>query len=551
VLRSRIRRHCSLFGVGLVMATGFVATGGVAGGSTAGATSSSAPVCSTSTATPRTGVFAGTGSPSGISSFESTTGANVSLGSDYLPFTSGFAGMSNAQDLEWWTAPWVGAGCQLVLGVPMIPENSNGVPAGTLADGAAGKYNNYFRALASTLLSAGLGNSILRLGWEFSGSWYPWSVSNATEAENFAKYWRQIVIAMRGVSGTHFTFDWNPAGGFTTWPIDDAYPGNDYVEYVGLDRFDQTWLSPLTPELAWNNLTTMADGMGWLVKFGAAHDKPLTLSEFGVSLRSDGRGLGDDPYFINQMAAWIASNNVAFDLYYNSDSQAPDQYDAITDGNFPNALTAYEADFDPAPSGGSHSGTPGPLPTTTMVEVSPTAPQYGQGITATVAVVPYTATGTVQLAVDGVDVGGPMQLSAGTAYTSLPALAVGGHTVTAVYSGASTDQPSQGTLSFQDAAAQTTLSTVWTGLWGSAQTPSFTMTGTLESTATDTDLSGQSITFTADNGAGSCRAVTDSSGTADCSITLPNTSDEPNSYTGAYAGTTDYQSSSGTSPITD
>jgi hypothetical protein len=260
-----------------------------------------------------------------------------------------------------------------VLGVPIIPTSSSGTPAGTLAGGAAGDYNSYYTTLAQTLVDAGDGGVTLRLGWEFDGGWFTWSVANDADALNFAAYWRQIVTTMRAVTGANFKFDWNPSGGATTWPINDAYPGDAYVDDVGLDRYDETWATPVTPQVAWNDLTTMQDGMNWLVSFGAAHDKPLTLPEWGESIRSDGHGVGDDPYFINQMKAWIDSHNVAFANYFNSD-QAASQYDALTDGKFPNALSAFASDFGSTATGEVGSPPPATTTTTTTTTTLPPAP---------------------------------------------------------------------------------------------------------------------------------------------------------------------------------
>jgi hypothetical protein len=356
------RRH--VIGSTLLIAVGLVSLGTVGSAPTpAGATAGSAPVCSATPSSPAMGAYAGPASPAGLASFAAQTGTRLTLAADYLPANAGFAGMSNAQSLSWLTGPWQGSGCQLVLGVPMIPTNAGGAPAGTLADGAAGAYNSTFTTLAQTLVSAGFGNAILRLGWEFDGGWYPWSVTNNTEAAEFASYWRQIVTTMRAVPGADFGFDWNLSGGWISWDIDDAYPGNAYVDYIGLDRYDQTWQTPQTPQVAWNDLATMPDGLNWLASFGAANGKPLTIPEWGVAIRSDGHGLGDDPYFVNQMASWIASNNVAFTSYFNFD-QVPSQYDAITDGQFPDALSVFKADFGVS-AGSAPSAPPPPPPTTT------------------------------------------------------------------------------------------------------------------------------------------------------------------------------------------
>jgi hypothetical protein len=69
----------------------------------------------------------------------------------------------------------------------------------------------------------------------------------------------------------------------------------------------------------------------------------VVFPEWGLAIRGDGHGLGDDPTFIQNMAGWMAGHDVAFDDYFNFDVSG--QVDAITDGNFPASLAAYRADF--------------------------------------------------------------------------------------------------------------------------------------------------------------------------------------------------------------
>jgi len=299
------------------------------------------------------GDYAGNDSPQGISSFGSTTGTHPTLATDYLVGSNGWGAMESTGNLS----SWRGSGYRLVLGVPIIPDGTGG----TLAAGASGAYNSYFVTLAQNLVSGGLGNAVLRLGWEFNGNWYNWYVGNSTDAANFAAYWRNIVTAMRSVSGQSFSFLWNPNGsGPTNYTPDQAYPGDSYVDYVGTDIYDNCWCSPQTPQNAWSAQLSQAWGLNWLAGFAAAHGKAIAFPEWSVDYRSDGHGLGDDPYFINQFATWIAQNNVAFSDIFAFDTS--DQQNDITDGRFPNALAAFRADF----GGASASlGSPSPSPTTT------------------------------------------------------------------------------------------------------------------------------------------------------------------------------------------
>ncbi len=141
--------------------------------------------------------------------------------------------------------------------------------------------------------------------------------------------------------GQQFRFLWNPnGGGPTSWNLELAYPGSAYVDYIGTDVYDEYWGSPFTPQASWNNAVNQTWGLNWLATFAAAQGRPIAIPEWSVDFRSDGHGLGDDPYFINQFANWIAANNVAFTSIFSYNDTAGGQDNDITDGSFPNALAA-------------------------------------------------------------------------------------------------------------------------------------------------------------------------------------------------------------------
>ena len=289
------------------------------------------------------GVYAGLANPSGIANFASATGTHPKLASDYLPISSGWAGMDGAGgSLNWLLGAYEGTGYNLALGVPIVPTDSSGNAQGTLAGGAAGNYDSYFVTLAETLVSAGFGGAYLRLGYEFNGNWNPWQVTDSTDAAAFVSYWQNIVTAMRSVPGANFKFVWNPSAGIDdSYSPAQAYPGDAYVDYIGLDTYDDFWGTPFTPQAAWSNLLTQLWGLNWLSSFAASESRPMALPEWGVA--NDSHGLGDDPYFVNQLAAWLVANHVAWTSYFACNTSGGDYN--ITDGYFPNALAAFKADF--------------------------------------------------------------------------------------------------------------------------------------------------------------------------------------------------------------
>jgi hypothetical protein len=289
------------------------------------------------------GAYDSTPTPQGMAAFAQETGTSPTIASDYLPSNGGWSGLDGSGgSLAWLTGPWKGSGYTLSLGVPMFPT---GVGA-SLATGATGAYDSYFTTLAQTLVAAGQANAYLRLGWEFDGSWTAWYAGTPSAEASFATYFQQIVTAMRSVSGEHFRFVWNPdSGAFTEsgYSVAAAYPGNDYVDVIGLDAYDQSWATPQTPTNAWSS--TSLPSLTAAQQFASAEGKPLAFPEWGVTIRSDGHGLGDDPYYINHMVSWMetGSNDVAFESYFDDSTGGVNSL--ITGGSFPESLAAFSTDL--------------------------------------------------------------------------------------------------------------------------------------------------------------------------------------------------------------
>jgi hypothetical protein len=293
------------------------------------------------------GAYDSTPTPSGMAAFAQETNTSPIVATDYLVGNDGWADMDGSGgSLNWLLTPYRGTGYTLSLGVPIIPTNSSGTAVGTLAQGATGAFNSYFVTLAQTLVAGGQSDAYLRLGWEFDGSWMAWAATTPSAEASFASYFQQIVTAMRSVPGEQFRFVWDPdAGAFTQagYSVAAAYPGNAYVDVIGLDAYDQSWATPQTPTNAWSSTTLPA--LTAAQQFASANGKPLAFCEWGVAIRSDGHGLGDDPYFINQMVSWMQSpsNDVTYESYFDADSGGVNSL--ITGGSFPNSLAAFSADL--------------------------------------------------------------------------------------------------------------------------------------------------------------------------------------------------------------
>jgi len=122
---------------------------------------------------PPLGIYIGYDNASGVNSLGQAIGQQPSYAMDYLDGTS-WSNMESSAANE--GASWSPAGYSMTFSVPMLPNSG-----ASLADGAAGDYNAYFETIAQNLIANNQGSSILRVGWEFNGTWFPWGTDSSTE----------------------------------------------------------------------------------------------------------------------------------------------------------------------------------------------------------------------------------------------------------------------------------------------------------------------------------------------------------------------------------
>jgi hypothetical protein len=270
-----------------------------------------------------------------LPAFETWIGRRVDRVVDFLDARSWAAMISSA---KWIAQCWQKQGNKLALSVPMLTKDKSA----TLADGARGDLDHHFREVGRILVALGHADSILRIGWEFNGGWYPWAA--ATDPESFVAFWRRIVTTMRSVPGSQFRFDWNPTIGMVKINPERVYPGDDVVDIIGLDVYNQSWHPRRgNPAVRWDEKVNGAYGLKWHRDFAKAHDKPRSFPEWGTGTRKDGHGFGDDPAFVKNMHEWIAADDVVYHGYW--DYRAPDFNAELSTGQFPEAAAQFQALF--------------------------------------------------------------------------------------------------------------------------------------------------------------------------------------------------------------
>lgn len=299
------------------------------------------------------GAYDGAANPNGVNAFGQETGTTMTIYSDYLDESS-WTDMAGQTGKPPWLLSQISGKLgneRLLVSVPLVLGRYAGQSDQTALAGFAASpalWDAHFKTLAQNLVATGFGNAIIRLMWEPDQDIY--SNDDLTSAANYAALWRDAWKSMMRVSGADFQWAWYWGGNFDTTTNDTAYPGDSYVNYVTFDFYDQSWDSACGIPYNGSNFTETQEACLWsddyskvlggLTAFATEHDKPIGIGEFGVINRSDGHGGGDDPFFIDDFASWVASNNVAWASYFNFSSGG----DSVL-AHFPNSLAAFRTDF--------------------------------------------------------------------------------------------------------------------------------------------------------------------------------------------------------------
>ena len=232
---------------------------------------------------------------------------------------------------------WLAAdpGRQLVLTQNLIPDSLAGDP-NWAAKCASGAYDSYATQLARNLVKAGFGYSVIRLGPEMNGTWNVGSLGSTPASwKQWGQCFAQEVRAMRAVPGSHLLFDWNVNAGYRNIPLADFYPGNAYVDIIGIDFYDTSGqpLPPVGHPDRWTVLSRQPDSLMEVAAFAAAHHKPLSFPEW-ATVSSE----GDDAAYVTSMGAFIAHHDVAFQSWFDAGDNGILQ---LTPNGAPRSLRAY------------------------------------------------------------------------------------------------------------------------------------------------------------------------------------------------------------------
>jgi hypothetical protein len=215
-----------------------------------------------------------------------------------------------------------------------------------------GSNDSKFRQAAVMLQQGGYGDAIIRIGWEFDGGWYPWSSNgNCALWQNAFRHVHDVFTSV----SPNFRFDWNGNSTSLKTQAACAYPGDAYVDIIGLDNYDMglsapynttthTWADPNT---AFS--TAITPNLQFQRDFAIAHHKQVSFPEWGL-FSGDGHilGGGDNPVYIQRMHDWMAAlpatgpASLAYQSYFNYDDGTGPKFNLK---NFPKSQALYRTLF--------------------------------------------------------------------------------------------------------------------------------------------------------------------------------------------------------------
>jgi len=111
---------------------------------------------------------------------------------------------------------------------------------------------------------------------EHTGSWFWWGAQLCT-VEEYKALWKMTVDYLKNERGVHhFLYTYSPNTGFqNTEEYLERYPGDDYVDILGLDIYKRA--------IGQNYQESLQNGLDILSEIAAEKNKPATLSETGFN----------------------------------------------------------------------------------------------------------------------------------------------------------------------------------------------------------------------------------------------------------------------------
>ncbi|WP_236705481.1 glycosyl hydrolase [Frankia sp. ACN1ag] len=163
-------------------------------------------------------------------------------------------------------------------------------------------------------------DSIIRIGWEGNGDWYQWSATNPTD---YVNCFRHVADSINATSEPDPTLCWGLNAHYSQNPPShnamDMYPGDAWVDAVGLDAYDFYPASPT--KAAFDAQASAVGGLNYWYNFAQSRNKLFGVGEWGVVDGSGSAGGGDSANYVQWMYDWFtahAGKGFAWEFYFNN-----------------------------------------------------------------------------------------------------------------------------------------------------------------------------------------------------------------------------------------
>jgi hypothetical protein len=159
-------------------------------------------------------------------------------------------------------------------------------PLYTYSKIARGDFDCYLRRFAEAVADIE-GPVILRFAHEFDGYWFAWGMGRFTNTpKSFVRAWRHIWDIFRGPDGLapNARFLWSPNGCPCPEQMEELFPGDQYVDYLGMTAFNWgAWQRVDGKPRPWIQLDTIVERR--LGGFANLPFKPVIITETGSTHR--------------------------------------------------------------------------------------------------------------------------------------------------------------------------------------------------------------------------------------------------------------------------
>ena len=232
------------------------------------------------------------------SHFASWRGTGLGVVSGWIEWKKGWPGMyayasgSNPRTLR-------GKSANVSFGHGLFPKG------GSLAACAAGQYDDEQREVARRLANNGVGNAEIRLGWEASGDWFPWSAAGKSP-EQWKSCFTRVARAMKsGASGLRIGWFMAKKG---RMDVRTLYPADAPITNIGISHYDDSYA-----RFGHETFKGGPWGLRAWVEFARSKGKKFAIGEWGVGRR------GDNPSYIQNMHDFLkwAGGSIAHEAYFN------------------------------------------------------------------------------------------------------------------------------------------------------------------------------------------------------------------------------------------